>query len=159
MNSVHKQCPNNDSETVLSQKLVKCIVCTHTAQPARPGARRHSQVCAGTPRRAQCRVVAAQPVVSERQVAVWRVPARYVSRHAPPVPRAQRPRAQRPNSQRPSAQRPAPSAQRLHAPPNAQMGNSPFQCLHHFFYPFFPAIGKCPKILYSSIFFSFSSTP
>ena len=30
MNSVHEQCPISDSETVLSQKLVKCTVCTHS---------------------------------------------------------------------------------------------------------------------------------
>ena len=37
MNSIHDQCPNRDSKTVLSQKLAKCIVCTATAQPARTG--------------------------------------------------------------------------------------------------------------------------
>ena len=43
-NFYDEQCPNSDSETVLSQKLVKCIVCTHSPSStarcaqARPGA-------------------------------------------------------------------------------------------------------------------------
>ena len=37
MNSVHEQCPISDSETVLSQKLAKCTMCTATAQPALTG--------------------------------------------------------------------------------------------------------------------------
>ena len=138
MNSVHEQCPNSDSETVLSQKLVKCTVCTHTAQPARQGAHRHAQARTGTPKRAQARpgarsgrVVAAQPAVSQRPA---RAPARCPARLRParlglpycaPKPR--------------SSSAPAPF---LRAPPYAQMGSSPFQCLHHFFFsrfshPFF----------------------
>ena len=30
MNSVHEQCPISDSKIVLSQKLVKCTMCTHS---------------------------------------------------------------------------------------------------------------------------------
>ena len=45
MNSVHEQCPNSDSKTVLSQKLVKCTVCTHTAQPARIGRAQAARGC------------------------------------------------------------------------------------------------------------------
>ena len=63
MNSVHEQCPNNDSKTVLSQKLVKCTVCTHTAQAARPGAHKRAQARARACRVAGCcgRVVAVAP--------------------------------------------------------------------------------------------------
>ena len=82
MTIVHEQCPNSDSEIVLSQKLVKCTMCTHTAQLARPGARRHAQAPAQWP----CRGRPAGRVAGPRS------PLRAVSRA---MPRACAPRAAR----------------------------------------------------------------
>ena len=51
INSVHEQCPISDSETVLSQKLAKCTMCTATAQPARTGCPQAARAwsCRGQP--------------------------------------------------------------------------------------------------------------
>ena len=80
MNNVHEQCPNNDSEIVLRQKLVKCIVCTHTAQPARLGAHRRAQ--------AHARLVVLwcppTPCFSQGPAVSWPVPT--VSQRAPTRP-------------------------------------------------------------------------
>ena len=82
MNNVHEQCPISDSETVPSQKRVKCTVCTHNP--------------ASTPRCTQARpgVVSwlGPPAVSQRRArpcALCRAPCHAP---APPVPRAQHPR-------------------------------------------------------------------
>ena len=162
MNSVHDQCPNSDSETILRQKLVKCTMRTKTAQPASPSARRHAQEPSG-------RVVATQSVVSQCQAAVSqrrdRAPARCAARHAirlhppcrapaPPVPRACASLAQhlaRPAPVRPVPQHLEPQRPACAPPPYAQIVSSPFQCLHHFF--FLSSYWKIPKNIYTYNFF------
>ena len=78
-NFCDEQCPISDSETVLSQKLSKCTMCTATAQPACTG---RARVAVSQP--AQRRVVGAQPTVSQRIGAVSQAQRLYRGR----VPRA-----------------------------------------------------------------------
>ena len=140
MNSVHEQCPKSDSETVLSQKLAKCTMCTATAQPARTGHAQaaHVWACHGQPSAVSQRRAPAAPV--PRACAPARLgPARpTLLRPTPPAPptclrgvprvplHAKHPCA-------PSAPAcPAPSAQRPAFPPLAcyktiSLGSSPIQ--------------------------------
>ena len=73
----------------------------------------------------------------------------------------------RPAPQRPTPQRLA-CTPRLRAPPYAQMGSSPFQCLHHFFFSFFTPLfffisfqllEITQKHIYTYIFFPLSNNP
>ena len=110
MNSVHEPCPKIDSGTVLSQNWVKQAECTKcTACWPSLHAQAACLCCPmSRPWRAPCDV----------PHALCRDPAPRASACAP-CSSAQPPRAQRPRAQRLS---------------NAQMGSSPFQVLHHFFF-------------------------
>ena len=72
MNSVHEQCPNSDSETILSQKLAKCTVCTTIAQPTHPGAHKRAQAYRGAPSAVSRRVMAWLPDrIAGKAVVSW----------------------------------------------------------------------------------------
>ena len=99
MNSVHEQCLISDLETVLSQKLVKCTVCTHSL--------------ASTPRRAQwsCRSAARAPLravpCAYAPLVVRLCPLRLrLARLCPVRPRPARPCASRRAPRASLAQRP-----------------------------------------------------
>ena len=131
MNSVHEPCPKIDSETVLSQKLGQkpSQVHHHRTWPswAHPSAHR--------PRACIPRV---RPAPLARPCPPASGPARSCNACAPQLPPA------------PSAPAPSPAPAHRVRPAcafclaSAQMGSSPFQVLHFFFFhfPLVPATGK-----------------
>ena len=138
-----EQCPFSDSETVLSQKLVKCIVCTHSP--------------ASTPRCAQACPVGCVAALSARPCALcWALCCAPCRTPAPCAPCA-------PARLRLLAPACAPALSLCPCQDTISLGNSPIQFYTNFFFiHFFPFISSYWKIqnIYIYIYiFSFNSGP
>ena len=148
MNSVLEHCPNSDSETVLSKKLVKCTVCTHTAQPVHPGTHRHAKA-----RAVAVSWLPSRPCRSARLqcLSASRAPLHAVPSSMPHAcaPHAAPSLAQRPRAQCPSASAPAPSA---YAPRLMLKWAVAHFSVCTIFFSFLSSYWKIPKNIYTYFF-------
>ena len=145
MNSVHEPCPKIDSETVLSQKLGQkpSQVHQHPTWPswAHPSAHK-PRACTPLARLHPARV----PSAPRAPLLACLAPRALLPRLRAPAPACAQPRARR-------HVRPACAS----CLASAQMGSSPFQVLHFFFFFSFPLSSSYWKILkkiFIHIFFS-----